>query len=399
MEPNASDLPLADIKILDFSRLLPGPWCTQFLGDLGAEVIKVESPESGDPSRHNPPLYSETSAYFNSVNGNKTSLTLDLRAKGAQEVLARLVDWADVVVESFSVGTAKRLGIDYDSLRALKPSLIYCSISGFGQSGPLSTVPGHDLVIQAAAGNLQAAPDRMPCFQAGDYAAASVATIGILSAIRRRDRTGVGANLDVAMFDSLMAMGNIALAPALSRAGNGSGMPALQVWGANPRYAIYPTRDGKTVAVCLLEARLWRQFCAAIGRPDLISDAEGPADRHSDHGDLGRQYQEAVSAFCATHDRDEIVRIMAEHSLPIIGVHSADEALAGDHAQARGMVRAVPHPVEGEIPELANPLQAAGLARTRRAPAPALGGDTDRVLERLGYGEAERLALHRAKVV
>ena len=397
--PARASLPLSEIKILDFSRLLPGPWCTQLLGDLGAEVIKVENPEGGDPSRHNPPLYREMSAYFASVNGNKSSLTLNLQAPGAREVLERLVHWADVVVESFSVGAAARLGVDYESLRALKPSLIYCSLSGFGQSGPLAQVPGHDLVIQAACGNLNAAPETMPSFQAGDFAAASMAAIGILSAIRRRDRSGEGAYLDIAMYDSLMAMGNIALGPALSRAGGGTGLPVVQVWGSNPRYNLYRSRDEKPVAVCLLEARLWRKFCEVIGRADLIFHDETAADRHSDHGTRGALYREGISAFCAAHGRDELVALMAEHDLPVMAVHSGDEALAHRHTQARGLVRRIEHPQEVEIPELVNPLHPTGLVRERRKPAPMLGADTDDVLEMLGYGPEDRRALRAAQVV
>ncbi len=392
-------LPLSGVRILDFSRLLPGPWCTQLLGDMGAEVVKVEHRESGDPSRHNPPHLRENSAYFASVNANKRSLTLDLRSKQASEVVRRLFGWADVAIESFSVGTARRLGIDYDAARRVNDAIIYCSVSGFGQTGEWAGVPGHDLVVQAASGILSPHPGHMPQFQAGDYAAASMAVIGILTALRWRDRAGIGSYLDISMFDSLVAMGNIAFGPALSRAGGGTGEPGLHAWGGNPRYNLYKTRDGKSVAVCLLEARLWNDFCAVIGRPDLVSRSEDIADRHSRHGERGEAFNAAISAFCSGLDRDELVALMSRHALPVMAVADADEAVNGTHMRQRGMVRAASHPQDGDILEIGNPLARSGFVRETRLPAPALGCGTDEILHDLGYSIEEVQALRAAEVV
>ncbi|MEZ5855896.1 MAG: CoA transferase [Hyphomicrobiaceae bacterium] len=220
-------LPLADVKIVDFSRLLPGPWATEMLADLGADVIKVEQVGLGDPSRYNPPSYRDESVYFHSVNAGKRGIALDLSKADGVEVAHKLLAWADVAVESFRPQVARKLQVDYDTAKRINPGIIYCSISGFGQQGPLADVPGHDLVIQAMSGILKphqdgtAAPG-MPPFQAGDLAAANMAAIGILAALRRRDKTGEGANLDIALLDSLMAMSNISLLPGLSRhAGDG----------------------------------------------------------------------------------------------------------------------------------------------------------------------------------
>src|SRR5690349_13655320 len=166
-------LPLTGLRVLDFSRLLPGPWCTQMLGDLGAEVIKIEQPGAGDVSRHNPPSYRESSVYFNSVNRNKRSLSLDLAKPAGRDVAHRLITKADIVVESFRRGVPTKLGIDYDSACKLKPDIIYCSITGFGQNGAYSGIPGHDLVVQAATGLIAAAAGNgtatVPGFQAADY--------------------------------------------------------------------------------------------------------------------------------------------------------------------------------------------------------------------------------------
>ncbi|HYG91760.1 MAG TPA: CaiB/BaiF CoA-transferase family protein [Azospirillum sp.] len=397
-------LPLDDVLVVDFSRLLPGPWSTQALGDLGARVVKVEQRGVGDPSRHNPPGYRSTSAYFHGVNGNKRSLSLDLASAAGRGVAHRLLRKADVVVESFRPSVAAKLGVGYETARALKPDVIYCSITGFGQTGPLADVPGHDLVIQATAGILSSVrgPDGVPVqpsFQAGDYAAAAAATTGILAALRRRDRGGGGCRLDIAMFDSLLWMGNIALAPAMARAGGGTGEPAMQVWGGNPRYALYPTRDGKAVAVCLLEARLWRGFCEAIGRPDLIDEDEGPEHRHSDHGERSALYRDAIAELCLANDRDALCARMTALGLAVMPVLDGDEVLASENAHVRGAVASIDDPREGCVPALRAPFGAAGLTRPHRFPAPAQGSDSDGILEELGYGRDERAALRAAGIV
>ncbi|MFG1347784.1 CoA transferase [Xanthobacter autotrophicus DSM 431] len=364
-------LPLAGIKVADFSRLLPGPWCTQMLADLGAEVIKVERPD-GDPSRHNAPLYKQESVYFCSVNGGKRSLTLDLSDPAGQVEAHRLIAEADVLVESFGRGGAEKLEVHWERARTLNPRLVYCSITGFGQTGTLAPIAGHDLAIQAATGLLSLSDAPAPAFQAGDYAAASMAVIGILGGLRNRDRDGVGAYLDVAMFDALFGMGNIGLASALGRLAGGSGTPAMEVWGGNPRYTTYPTRDGRKIAVCLLEAKIWRRFCEAIGRPDLVFD-EDPKARLSSHGDRSELFRQALSDYCLAHDRDEIGARMVALCLPVIPVLTPDEAVASEHVRSRGLVEAVDHPTEGRTFTLRSGLMGAGITRRSRAPAPRIG--------------------------
>ena len=230
---SAGELPLSDIRVVDFSRLVPGPWCTQVLSDLGATVIKVEQRGTGDPSRHNPPVYQRDSVYFRSVNAGKLSVAIDLSKARGTELAHRLLCWADVALESFRPSVAAKLQLDYKTARRLNPDVIYCSISGFGQSGPLAHIPGHDLVIQAMSGMLQPGRDGsappLPHFLAGDYAAAATACVAVLAGLRKRDRTGEGCFVDVAMFDSLMHMGNISLLSGLSRLAGGTGLPGLEV--------------------------------------------------------------------------------------------------------------------------------------------------------------------------
>jgi crotonobetainyl-CoA:carnitine CoA-transferase CaiB-like acyl-CoA transferase len=371
---------LAGIRVVDFSHMLPGPWCTQMLADLGADVVKVENPGVGDYGRHNSPNFKETSVYFNTVNLNKRSAALDLTDPDDLATVHRLLASADVVIESFRDGVPQRLQIDYEFIKKTNPGIIYCSITGYGHSGPLANIPGHDLIIQSttgvlAAGRAATEMPPLPGFLAGDYAAASYAIIGILAALRQRDATGEGRYLDISMFDSLFSMSSISNGAALASASGKHTTTSMELWGGNPRYNIYRCEDGKMVAVSLLEARIWHHFCRLIGREDLIHEAETPKDRHTDHGERARHYRDAITDLCASRGRDELVAWMVENNVPIVPVYSPDEALASAHAAARGAIEWVEHPVEGRIPVLANPLAQSGLLRHGRSPAPVLGAD------------------------
>ena len=375
-------LPLEGAKVVDLSRLLPGPWCSQTLGDLGADVIKIEQPEIGDYGRFNPPYYREGGVYFNSVNRNKRSITLDLKREEDQRIALDILCDADIVVESYRPGVTEKLGIDYASLAKINPGVIYCSVTGFGCDGEFAQVPGHDLSIQGAAGILNPGSmpgvPGMPGFQAADYAGATYATIAVLSAYIQRLKTGRGRHLDIALYDSLVVLSNIALASALARTVGFSGSPELEVWGANPRYAIYPTRDGKAVTVCLLETRTWERFCKFIGRADLIYE-ETHADRHTSHGDRADVFRKVIGELCLAHDRDALVAKMIEADIAICPAYSPDEALTSPEAKGRELVRMAEHPVEGPIPQIFDPLTRAGLTDPLRRLAPRLGEHNDEI--------------------
>jgi crotonobetainyl-CoA:carnitine CoA-transferase CaiB-like acyl-CoA transferase len=377
---------LAGIKVLDFSRMLPGPWCTQMLGDLGAEVIKVEQPGIGDLGRHNPPNFKNGSVYFNTVNGNKRGVALDLTDPAQREQAHALMAKSDVVIESYRRGVPKRLQIDYETARKLNPRVIYCSITGFGQTGPWADIPGHDLVVQSVSGVMGTGPmgelPVVPGFQAADYAAAAYAITAILSALYRRRDTGEGCYLDISMFDSLFSMTNVIAGAALARAGQFPVTSIMELYGANPRYATYMTGDGKAVAVSLLEAHIWKSFCDVIGRPDLVDAEEGPEHRHTVHGDRAATYRRAIAEFCLSKPRDELVRWMIERNVPILPVHTPDEAVQSEHVAARQLIEWLAHPDEGRIPILANPLNRSGLTQSGRRPAPALGQHQDALNEK-----------------
>jgi crotonobetainyl-CoA:carnitine CoA-transferase CaiB-like acyl-CoA transferase len=395
---------LSGIRILDFSRLLPGPWATQMLADLGADVIKVEQPDVGDYSRHNPPNFKDSGVYYNSVNTNKRSITIDLTSDEGKAVAHKLMETSDVIVESFRSGVAKKLEVHYEKARAINPSIIYCAITGYGQTGPLSRVPGHDLVIQSMTGLMGMSVDReplppVPGFQAADYAGGAVAPTAILAALMRKQQNGEGCYIDLSMFDCLFYMCNIVLTSGMSRLAGQTGEPAMQPWGGNPRYATYLCGDNKPVAVSLLEAVQWRQFCHFIERPDLIDENEGPEDRHSTHGDRAPMYRDAIESYCKAHTRDSLLAKMEAEQIPVCAIYTPDEALADDNVKQRGLVEYVDHPVDGRIPHLTNPLDRTGLTIEGRKPAPGLGQNNDDILTELGYSEAERQDLQAKGVV
>ncbi|MBT6278428.1 MAG: CoA transferase, partial [Chromatiales bacterium] len=349
----------------------------------------------------NPPNYGSLGVYFNSVNRNKRSITLDLAHPDARPAIARLLEGADIVVESFRPGVSAKLGIDYAAVSAMNAAVIYCSVTGFGQEGSLRGLPAHDMAIQAMSGAMGVSVDAqgvppMPVFQAGDYAPAGFAISGILGAYIRRLRTGVGCQIDVAMYDAMFTWSNIALSGALARMAGFEGKPELEVWGDNPRYCTYATRDAKAVGVCLLETRTWKVFCDVVDRPDLYDEAEGFEDRHTDHGDRKQLYRDAIEALCGANDRDPLVERMMEKGIPICPVYTPDEAVRSQEAAERELVEWYDHPTQGRIAQLTSPLRRSGLVDIHRRASPELGADTQAVLEELGFDEGARAAIMNA---
>jgi crotonobetainyl-CoA:carnitine CoA-transferase CaiB-like acyl-CoA transferase len=376
--------PLAGIRVLDLTRHLPGPWCTMTLGDLGAEVIKIERPRHGDTVRTAQPRYvterGSESVYFCNVNRNKTSLELDFKSEADRARLIELARDADVLVENFRAGTADRLGIGYDALRAHNPRLVYCALTGYGQTGALSEMPGHDLSLAGLTGMLQpdaSQPPHMPIALMGDYAAASAALTGILAGVVAARTRGLGSYVDVAMLDALSAWTGVQMTSAFAAALGGVS-PKLEGWGGNPRYNIYCARDGRYVTVALLEKVLWDRFCRVFGRPDLVNDAETEADRLTGHGERFADYRAFIADTVAGADRAEWIERSRTHELPVCPIYTLDEWFHSPEARERGLFTSMPHPGLGcTIPQMGFPFRMrmadGGDAFALRHPPPALG--------------------------
>lgn len=382
--PNGdSPAPLSGLRVLDLSRMLAGPFCTALLADLGAEVIKVEAPGRGDDSRHFAPFRHGESAYFMLINRGKKGLTLNLKDPRGLAVFERLAESADVVVENFRPGIAARLGVDYENLRRINPRLVYASISGFGQEGPLSQRPAYDIIAQAMSGlmSVTGAADGPPMRVGesyGDLCAGLFAAWGILAALHGRAQSGRGQHLDIAMTDSLFSMMVTALSLHLygdtspQRIGNRHPMSAP--------YDAYPASDGHVVIASANDA-IFARLAAAIGRPDLPSDPRfgNETERAANEPAL----RALITDWTVARSVAETVDVMDAAGVPAAPVLSVAEAVASEHVRTRGLLTAAHHPVAGEIRLVRQPVQFSDTPRGGPAPAPTLGQHTDELLRTL----------------
>ncbi|MBU5342954.1 CaiB/BaiF CoA transferase family protein [Caldifermentibacillus hisashii] len=268
--------PLQSIRVLDLSRLLPGPFCTMLLADFGAEVIKIEAPDLGDYARQYEPKIDENSVMFHSLNRNKKSVTLDLKTDEGKDQFLQMVGKADVVVESFRPGVMKRLGLDFPVLEKINPRLIYCAISGYGQTGPYAEMPGHDINYISFAGLLELMGEKdgkpiVPAVQVADLAGGAYpAVTGILLALLEREKSGKGQFIDISMMDGVISLLQSTLPNYLMK-----NIPSKRgeqmLSGGLACYEVYQTKDGRWLAVGALEMKFWRVFCQKIGKPEWIA--------------------------------------------------------------------------------------------------------------------------------
>lgn len=387
---SSGDRLLDGVRVLDLSRVMSGPFCTAMLADLGAEVIKIEMPGGGDDSRHFGPFVEGESAYFMLLNRGKKSMTLDLKSDRGREILMAMVKSSDVVIENFRPGVAKRLGFDYDSLAPHHPGLIYASISGFGQDGPLADRPAYDLIVQAMSGLMNVTGQRDgPPTAVGesviDVCTGMFAAWGISTALFDRERTGKGRNLDIAMMDSMFSMMLTVLSMQLY-----TDRPPTRVGSRHPvtyPVDVFAASDGHIVMVVTTD-RAFAALCKAIGQPALSDDDRfrTNADRNAHESDL----KAAIEAWTSTRSADSAVAALAEAGIPASPVLSVGDVVDSDHIAHREMTSTVDHPTLGEVPMVHQPVRFSGADRSFQRPPPLLGEHTRELLASLlGLDEAQ----------
>ncbi len=374
--------PLAGIRILDLTRLLPGPVTTLHLADLGAEVIKIEDPQVGDYARTLGTGQGGDSAYFRMINRNKQGLVLDLKKPEGVEIFMRLAETADVVIESFRPGVMDKLGVGYATLAAVNPKIAFCSISGYGQDGPYKDLAGHDINYLGYAGvleqiGLEGSAPAIPNFQIADLlGGALTAAMGILAVVVEARQTGRGRQIDVSMTDSVLAHTYFAML-RLNDAGRSSPRGTDLLSGGLPCYATYRCADGKYMAVGALEGKFWHLCCQALGRPDWIA-------RQWD-----ASLREDMAALFSTQARDAWAALFATVDCCVTPVLSPEEALQNEQLNARGMVLD-----EDGLTQFAPPLKLSGFEFSIRQPAPGAGEHNRAILESAGFNAAEIARLH-----
>ena len=369
--------PLAGIRILDLTRLLPGPVATLHLADLGAEVIKIEDPQIGDYARTLGTGQGGDSAYFRMINRNKQGVVLDLKQPAGVEAFLRLADTADVIVESFRPGVVDKLGIGYATVRARNPKITYCSISGYGQDGPYKDLAGHDINYLGYAGVLdqigrEGGDPAIPNFQIADLlGGALTAAMGILAGVLDARRSGDGRYIDVAMTDSVLAHTYFTML-RLHDAGSPAPRGGDLLSGGLPCYATYRCADGGHMAVGALEGKFWQLCCATLQRQDWVKRQWDPALRSE------------LSALFATRTRDDWATLFAAVDCCVTPVLTPDEALRNEQLQARGMVL----DVDG-LRQFAPPLKVSDYSFGIRQPAPRAGEHDAVWLAAAGYSADE----------
>ncbi len=389
--------PLTGIRILDLTRLLPGSVCTLHLGDMGADVIKIEDPWQGDYARTLGADSKSVSPRFVITNRNKRALRLDLKSVRGRELFFELAQTADVIVEGFRPGVVDRLGVGYAAVRAANPRIVYCSISGYGQTGPYRSKAGHDIDYCAYAGITDQIGPRggapiAPNFQIADLVGGSLcAAMGILAALVDVQRGAGGRYVDVSMSDCALAH---AVVPLATQIAEGHTRPRGEDWlsGELPCYAIYETGDGRYIALGALEEKFWQAFCDEVGRPDLVAS-------HWVRGEEAERVRAQVAAIFGSNTLAYWTRRFANIDCCVAPVLTLAELVQNEHFKARGMIVAATHPTEGETQQFALPLKFSEFTFTIDRPAPGHGEHSKEILAELGYSDAKIAELEEAGII
>ena len=392
--------PLDDLFVVDLTRILSGPICTMLMADMGAEVIKVEPPPLGDDSRQwGPPFIGGISTYFLSVNRNKKSLGLNLKSKDGRAILHKLIERADVLLENFRPGVLDRLGFGYEAVTKLNPRTIYCSVSGFGHTGPYRDRPGYDVIAQGESGmmDLTGYPDGPPAklgASLADIVAGLYAFNGICLALLARQKTGKGQHVDVSLLDGMVSTlayhALIYLSTGRSPTRAGTRHPSIVP------YECFQTKDG-FVNIAVTNQKQWENFCEALGFPEIAHDDrfETMKARLSNYGILRPMIERVVSMM----SRTEVIKAMSEVGIPAGPINTVGEILEDPHIHAREMVAELTHPQYGPLRVLGIPIKLSDTPGIVENAPPMFGEHNREVLQKLGFTEKEVADLESSGVL
>lgn len=391
--------PLSGIRILDLTRVMSGPFCTSMLADLGAEIIKIEAPGVGDDARHFGPYQDDESTYFMMLNRSKQSVTVNLKSPEGLEIIRALIPQCDVIVENFRPGVMERLGLDAPRVRALNPTIIYASISGFGQDSPLADWPAFDLVIQAMSGLMSLTGPKGGTPTAVGESIADVATgmfaaFGIVAALFDRERTGQGHSLDVSMLDCVMAMQLTGLSRQLY-----SGDTPKPAGNRHPvTYPVdsFPTQSGNIVLVCFSQAA-FAALCALMGQPALANDPRFATNAARNENE--ETLRGLIADWTARHEQDELVALLQGARIPAGPIWTLAQLTASPHVTDRQLVQQAEHTTFGTVPVVSQPVRFDGTTTSGPASVPILGEHTDSVLTKMAGKTPSQIKELRAKNV
>lgn len=384
---------------MDLSRVLSGPFCTMVLGDLGADVLKIEEPEKGDEIRMWPPFVDGESCAYLSVNRNKRSLTLDLKKEQGKEIFFQLVAGRDVLVENFRPGTMERLSLGFDAIQKVNPRMVYCCISGYGRTGPYSHKAGYDAIIQAHGGlmSITGEPGGPPVragISLADLSAGILGAIGILAALRARELTGRGQMVDTSLFEGLICLLTYHAQHYLS-----AGMMPQKLGTAHPSavpYQAFDVKDG-ALMVGALNQKLWVKLCEALELMELVEDPrfKTPPDRSANRDELGQIIGQALRKL----DMAEASRRLEETGVPYAPINDLGQLFSDPQVLYREMLTQVEHPKLGKLAMLGIPIKFSETKAAIAMPPPMLGEHTEEVLKELNYSEADIVSLKEKRVI
>ena len=393
-------LALDGVRVLDLSRVLAGPFCGMLLSDLGADVIKVEDTSTGDESRTWPPHKDGESAAFLVINRNKRDMTLDLKSPEGVAILRRMVARADVLIENFRTGTMESFGVGYDTLSAINPRLVYCSVSAFGRTGPRKDAAGYEALMQAFSGimSITGEPDGAPV-RCGvsflDLTTGIFCAFGVVNALLHRARTGLGQRVDGSLLETAVTL--------LSYHAEGyllTGVQPKPLGSSHPSlspYRNFKCRDGQWIFIAGANDRFWQRLAPALGLGDLVDDPRFAINiervKHR------RELEAALEAAIAAQDREPLLKVLEAAGVPATPVNTVQQVMEDAQTAARSMVERIVHPRLGEIPVVGTPVKFSRMRAGVRRPAPQRGEHTDEILAEHEYSSADIAALRAKKVV